>query len=38
MTACLEEMFVPPGHPHADYLRGCARDALAAADLAQPGT
>ena len=21
-------MLVPPGHPHADYLRGCARDAL----------
>jgi uncharacterized protein len=29
MHAALEEMLVPPGHPHADYLRGCARDALA---------
>jgi len=29
MTAALEEMLVPPEHPHADYLRGCARDALA---------
>ena len=29
MTAVLEELLVPPGHPHADYLRGCARDALA---------
>ena len=28
MTAALEEMLVPPEHPHADYLRGCARDAL----------
>ncbi|MCE5301628.1 MAG: helix-hairpin-helix domain-containing protein [Planctomycetaceae bacterium] len=24
----LDELLVPPGHPHADYLRGCARDAL----------
>ena len=29
MTAALEEMLVPPEHPHADYLRGCARDSLA---------
>ncbi len=28
MTAALEEMLIPPEHPHADYLRGCARDAL----------
>ena len=28
MDAVLDEMLVPPGHPHADYLRGCARDAL----------
>ena len=28
MTAALEEMLVPPEHPHAEYLRGCARDAL----------
>ena len=27
-TPALDEMLVPPGHPHADYLRGCARDAL----------
>ena len=24
----LDEMLVPPNHPHGDYLRGCARDAL----------
>ena len=24
-----EELLVPPDHPHADFLRGCARDALA---------
>ncbi len=29
MHAALDEILVPPGHPHADYLRGCARDALA---------
>jgi len=29
MFAALDEILVPPGHPHADYLRGCARDALA---------
>lgn len=23
-----EEQLVPPGHPHADFLAGCARDAL----------
>ncbi len=28
MSAALEEMLVPPGHPHADFLRGAARDAL----------
>jgi uncharacterized protein len=28
MFEALEEILVPPGHPHADYLRGCARDAL----------
>jgi protein Tex len=29
LTAVLDEMLVPPEHPHAEYLRGCARDALA---------
>jgi uncharacterized protein len=28
MVHILDEMLVPPGHPHAGYLRGCARDAL----------
>ena len=28
MEAVLDEMLVPPGHPHAEYLRGCARDSL----------
>jgi transcriptional accessory protein Tex/SPT6 len=28
LHAVLDEMLVPPGHPHAEYLRGCARDAL----------
>ncbi|MEI8373037.1 MAG: Tex-like N-terminal domain-containing protein [Planctomycetota bacterium] len=28
MAAALDEILVPPGHPHADYLRGCARDAM----------
>ncbi|MFZ5829842.1 MAG: Tex-like N-terminal domain-containing protein [Planctomycetota bacterium] len=28
MYASLDEMLVPPEHPHAEYLRGCARDAL----------
>jgi protein Tex len=29
MVNAVEELLVPPTHPHADYLRGCARDALA---------
>jgi uncharacterized protein len=29
MHRVIDEMLVPEGHPHADYLRGCARDALA---------
>jgi protein Tex len=29
LTAVLDEMLVPAEHPHAEYLRGCARDALA---------
>jgi protein Tex len=29
MADVLDEMLVPPEHPHADYIRGCARDALA---------
>jgi uncharacterized protein len=28
MVNVVEELLVPPAHPHADYLRGCARDAL----------
>jgi len=28
MQAAAEEVLVPPDHPHADFLRGCARDAL----------
>ncbi|MGO9108595.1 MAG: Tex-like N-terminal domain-containing protein [Thermoguttaceae bacterium] len=28
ICAAMDEILVPPGHPHADYLRGCARDAL----------
>lgn len=28
MDKVLEELCVPAGHPHADFLRGCARDAL----------
>jgi protein Tex len=28
MVNDIEEFLVPPNHPHADYLRGCARDAL----------
>jgi len=28
MVNLLDEMLVPSEHPHADYLRGCARDAL----------
>ena len=29
MQALADEVLVPTGHPHADFLRGCARDALA---------
>ncbi len=29
MHAALEEQCVPSDHPHAEFLRGCARDALA---------
>jgi len=29
MYQAVDETLVPPEHPHADYLRGCARDALA---------
>lgn len=28
MQAALDELLVPVDHPHPDYLRGCARDAL----------
>ncbi len=28
MVNLVDETLVPPGHPHAGYLRGCARDAL----------
>ncbi|HEX3872310.1 MAG TPA: Tex-like N-terminal domain-containing protein, partial [Pirellulales bacterium] len=28
MHQAVDEMLVPAGHPHADFLRGCARDAL----------
>ena len=28
MTAVFDEMLVPPEHPHADYLRGCAATRL----------
>jgi len=28
MQRALDELLVPPEHPHAAYLRGCARDAL----------
>ena len=28
MDAAVEELLVPPGHPHAEFLRGCARDAM----------
>ncbi len=28
MANIIEEEVAPPDHPHADYLRGCARDAL----------
>ncbi|HWB00464.1 MAG TPA: Tex-like N-terminal domain-containing protein [Pirellulales bacterium] len=29
MQQAVDEASVPPGHPHADFLRGCGRDALA---------
>src|SRR6185437_7610209 len=29
MFRVVDELLVPEGHPHADFLRGCARDALA---------
>ncbi len=29
MHRTIDERLIPEGHPHADYLRGCARDALA---------
>lgn len=29
LSRVTEETLVPPEHPHADFLRGCARDALA---------
>jgi uncharacterized protein len=29
MYQVIDELVVPPGHPHADFLRGCGRDALA---------
>ena len=29
MEQTADELLVPPDHPHADFLRGCARDALA---------
>jgi uncharacterized protein len=29
MQKIVDELLVPPGHPHADFLRGCAQDALA---------
>ena len=29
MQAAVDELLVPAGHPHADFLRGCGRDALA---------
>ena len=28
MAAVVDELLVPAGHPHADFLRGCGRDAL----------
>jgi protein Tex len=28
MDAAVEELLVPPEHPHAEFLRGCARDAM----------
>ncbi|MBI1903804.1 MAG: RNA-binding transcriptional accessory protein [Planctomycetia bacterium] len=29
MQKVVDELLIPPGHPHADFLRGCAQDALA---------
>ena len=29
MLPVVDELLVPPNHPHADFLRGCGRDALA---------
>ena len=29
MQVAADELLVPPEHPHAEFLRGCARDALA---------
>ncbi|RLS77059.1 MAG: RNA-binding transcriptional accessory protein [Planctomycetota bacterium] len=29
MQALADDLLVPSGHPHAEFLRGCARDALA---------
>ncbi len=29
VQAAAEELLVPPDHPHAEFLRGCTRDALA---------
>ena len=29
MQAAAEQLLVPAGHPHAEFLRGCVRDALA---------
>ncbi|MBM4021168.1 MAG: hypothetical protein FJ284_02825, partial [Planctomycetes bacterium] len=29
LQAAADEMLVPAGHPHGEFLRGCARDALA---------
>ena len=28
MQSVVDELLVPPGHPHADFLRGCGRNAL----------
>jgi transcriptional accessory protein Tex/SPT6 len=28
MERVVDEMLIPPGHPHAEFLRGCGRDAL----------
>ena len=29
LQAAAEDLLVPPGHPHAEFLKGCVRDALA---------